>query len=353
VEVFNRLCEYIEHDRESDTAVLLQEDPVYLTTRIYEAYFLCELGQIDRAEQICDDCLPGLLSLDMQIELVYGYLCLGIIPLYQGDYDKSRAYLNESIEYGNVTHSYEMVGALNLWLGWVYYMLKETELALAKFQESYEIFKVHKNNWGLGFALSKLGLIYDEMKDYQRAMKAYLDAREIFAGFGDLAGDAYTTSRMCMAAYGMGDYEEAIRLGEIGLERFTEIGHRWGMTVSLCRIGFPYLATGNLSEAERCFSKALARGLELQMEPLCIYALIGTACVDVARGDDTRAADLYVFAQEHPSTTPVYMDQAERWFDELKTRLTEDEFAAIESRMKGRDLEEIARNVLAERISQG
>jgi len=193
------------------------------------------------------------------------------------------------------------------------------------------------------------GLIYDELKDSHEAMKYHQEGQKIFVEFGDRAGEAYTTSRMSMAAYGMGNYELAICYCEDGLDCFEEIGHRWGMIVFLCRIAFPTMALGRLQEAENLFYEGLKRALDYKMTPLAIYALIGIACLDIEQGSEQDASGIYMLVKNHPQTPQIYLAQGEPWFIKLRSRYPESSFAEVAEKMEGKQLEEVARTILAER----
>lgn len=353
VDVFQSLSSLVAERLRKTDLVKPHQDPVFLSAQVIEAYFLSALGEIEKSEKICQDCVPGLDEHAMDWEITMCNFIRGINAVYRGEFEHSRRLLLHSVEMlDELDHNQDKLGQVLLWLGWVDYSVGKTDQALAQFQRSYQVLSDDGNLWGTAFALSKLGLIYDELKDFNEAMKYHQEGQKIFIEFGDRAGEAYTTSRMSMAAYGMGNYELAICYGEDGLECFQEIGHRWGMIVSLCRIAFPTMALGRLQEAENLLYEGLKRALDNKMTPLAVYALIGIACLDIEHGSEQHASDIYMLVKNHPQTPQIYLAQGEPWFNKLKSRNPESSFAESAEKMKGKQLEEVARAILAERTGE-
>ncbi len=233
-------------------------------------------------------------------------------------------------------------------MGWGYYELGDYNQAGVRYLEAYQLSKTQGNLLGKAYTLSKLGTHSDALQSYSQAKQYHQEAQDVFIEFGDVPGQAYALSRMSLSAWGMGAYEESRDFAQEGLEHFQSIGHRWGIATSLCRIGFAEIALGNTSEARHSFYQGLRHSLESKYLSTTIYALIGFGIVWSNEGDSERAVELLTLALNHPITPALYKDIARRELNALKTKVTEDEFAAAEERGKELDFEEIVDVVLRE-----
>ncbi|NIM95024.1 MAG: AAA family ATPase [Anaerolineales bacterium] len=320
---------------------------VYISACIHHTFFGSQLGD-KGAEQINIDLLPELRAYQLDPELALCLLNLGVCELYRGAYSEGISHLEEAASLLEKRRDeYAIVNCL-AWLGWGYYELGDYNQAGVRYLEAYQLSKTQGNLLGKAYTLSKLGTHSDALQSYSQAKQYHQEAQDVFIEFGDVPGQAYALSRMSLSAWGMGAYEESRDFAQEGLEHFQSIGHRWGIATSLCRIGFAEIALGNTSEARHSFYQGLRHSLESKYLSTTIYALIGFGIVWSNEGDSERAVELLTLALNHPITPALYKDIARRELNALKTKVTEDEFAAAEERGKELDFEEIVDVVLRE-----
>jgi len=77
------------------------------------------------------------------------------------------------------------------------------------------------------------------------------------------------------------------------------------------------------------------------MLSLTLYSLVGIVGLLAVEGEEGRAAELFAFVTNYPGTPALYKEMAERWFDDLKTKLAPEELDEAVERGKASDLEAI------------
>ncbi|HEY5983617.1 MAG TPA: BTAD domain-containing putative transcriptional regulator [Anaerolineales bacterium] len=293
------------------------KDPVYLSARIHQAFYQCNLGLIAESEAISRECLQALRRPGLESELSVCLQNLGVNASYRGEYGSSRELLEEAILLGRQC-DHVIWPTYLLWLGNVYFQLGEYEQGLLSLQKSYDHFDRQGTLWGTAFALSKIAMAEDGLGDHARAKKHHQEALSVFDRLESKAGKAYALSRMSMSAYFLEHYPEAAQLAQQGYEAFDEIGHRWGVCTSLCALGFANIGLGERAKAEAFFRKALRESRPDQIVPQSLYALIGLACCIAQEGEQEKALELIEYVRKHPETPSIYLEQAVRWIGSLE-----------------------------------
>ncbi len=292
-----------------------EDDPVYLSARVREAFFCSHLGLVAQSEAISQECHGRLRDLGLQAELG---LCLhnfGLNAALRGECYLAEEYLTQAIPIGRESGEFAWP-TYALWLGYTYFLRGEYQRALAELEESRQVFANLGSQWGQAFALSKMGLAADGVGDYSHAMQFHRQALAMFERTEHKVGQAYTLSRMSVDAYGLEAYQEAADLAQAASVMFLELSHRWGVCGAWCRLGFAAVGLGDLAEAERYCCDALRLAWDSQIIPLTLYALTGLACVAVRRGAKARAAILLALVQQHPQMPALYLELASRWLTE-------------------------------------
>lgn len=93
------------------------------------------------------------------------------------------------------------------------------------------------------------------------------------------------------------------------------VGHRWGICISLCRLGFAEVGCGQFEPAREHFLSALTQAHEHKLAPLALYSILGLACIYQREGKEVRAAELHHAVAENPQTPKIYLDLAARWLE--------------------------------------
>jgi tetratricopeptide (TPR) repeat protein len=288
-------------------------DPVYLSARAHQAFFLCNMGQSKESDEISQECLQPLQELGLTLELSECIQNLGVNASFRGEYERAIELLESAILIGRDCHFFAWPTYL-LWLGHTNWLQGEYRRGMDCLEKAFALFERQENSWGMAFALTKMGLLADGLEQFAQAMTYHRKALAIFEQINNLAGKAYAFSRMCMAAYFQDDYTQAVKYGLQGYQMFESLGHRWGLITSLSRLGFAYLGTGELEKARQNFSASLMQSRQNEQTPQVLYALVGLACVMAQEGETIKALELFHYVKRHPQTPAVYVQQAIRWF---------------------------------------
>ncbi len=299
------------------------KDPVFLSARIHQAFYQCNLGLITESEAISKECLEELRQPGLESELSVCLQNLGVNASYRGEYESARELLEEAILLGRECDHVAWPTYL-LWLGNLYFQIGEYEQGLLSLQKSYDLFDRKGTLWGTAFALSKIAMAEDGLGEHARAKKYHQEALSVFDQLESKAGKAYALSRMSMSAYFLEQYPEAAQLAQQGYDAFDEIGHRWGICTSLCGLGFANIGLGDKARAKAYFRDALKESKPDQMVPQSLYALVGLACCIAQEGEEGKALDLIQYVRKHPETPSIYLEQAVRWISDVEQTLLRD-----------------------------
>lgn len=292
------------------------KDPIVLASRVHQALFLTELGQIEESEAISRECMNGLITLGMKEELSECLNNLGVNASFRGDYEESCEWLEKAVLIGRECGHLVWYTCL-LWLGHTYFLLGKYEQGIMTLKKSLELFERLGTHWGIGFGLSKMGLALDGMGEHAQALQAHRDALAIFNRINNAAGQGFALSRMCMSAALLGEYQLAVDFGRQACQFCEKIGHQWVICLTHCRLTFAYLGLGDIQKARQSVISALEQSGREQMLPLILYALAGAASIYAAQGEERTALELFFFVRRHPQTPGAFLMQAERWMDGL------------------------------------
>jgi predicted ATPase/DNA-binding SARP family transcriptional activator len=302
----------------------LANDPVVLASRVHQALFLTELGQIEESEAISRECMKGLIELGMKEELTECLNNLGVNASFRGEYEESCEWLEKAVLVGRECGHLVWYTCL-LWLGHTYFLLGEYEQGILTLKKSLELFERLGTHWGIGFGLSKMGLALDGMGKHAQALQAHRDALAIFNRINNSAGQGFALSRMCMSAGLLGEYQLAVEYGLEACQFCEKIGHQWVICLTHCRLIFAYLGLGEIQKAKQSVIIALEQSGREQMLPILLYALAGAASIFAALDEEQAACELFSYVRQHPQTPGAFLMQAERWMEGLEEGLLQRE----------------------------
>lgn len=206
---------------------------------------------------------------------------------------------------------------------------------------SLDLFEQDNNDRATAFSLSKMGLAQDALGNHQEALQYHQKSLVIFQESDNQAGQGYALSRMSLGAFLLKDYQTALQLGEEALTEFSKIGHRWGRCASLARMAYAKIGLGENSDARRLFLESLAIAHEHQLDPLCLHALAGIACLKRIIGDEKNGQEIMDYVQRHPKTPEIYITITEEWFKPDRNQKR-----AQKKRVSNPNLVELAQKIL-------
>jgi predicted ATPase/DNA-binding SARP family transcriptional activator/tetratricopeptide (TPR) repeat protein len=334
---FQRLVDIIEEILPDDRE---KYQLLYAKILAQQGFFFSNLGLLQESEIICQKALPILEEANESRELAICVHNLGINAIFRGEYDLAFEQLDKAIQISQHS-SCSSFPSFYLWVGYVHFLLGNYEEGIENFFLSLDLFEQDQNDRGTAFSLSKIGLAYDAVGNYQNAITYHQKSLEIFQESDNQAGQGYALSRMSLGALLLQDYQSALQFGEQALVEFSKIGHRWGRCASLTRIAYAKLGLGKTIDAKHTFLDALAIAHEHQLDPLCLHALAGIACLKTTLGDKINGQAIMDYVQRHPKTPEIYLSLNRFWF-----KLDGEQKAAPRNQISDPELTEIARTIL-------
>ncbi|MBA3716676.1 MAG: hypothetical protein H0W87_00395 [Actinobacteria bacterium] len=315
--------------------------PVLLSVLAGQVSFASTLGYDEAQDALARAILAELRARRLKQELGACLLALGTNACYVDVYPEAATFLEEGIA---VSHSVgdEWTECANLsWLGFVRLLQDELGAARTAFETCHAIAREGGQPLMLAFALSKLGLLADAEGDYAEAMRLHMEANGCFEAVGDRGGAGYALSRASVSSYCFGEYEDALRLGRAGHDAFADVNHRWGMIGAACRVGFAFVALGDLDAARERFRWALEHAQATEAKSLALLGLSGVGVLLARDGEERRAAELLTFVFGYPGFPPFYFITARPELERLEAELPPAELAAAREAAGAADFETV------------
>jgi predicted ATPase/transcriptional regulator with XRE-family HTH domain len=313
-----------------------------LTSR---SLFAFRAGQNEEARLMLEHCLNILDSLNEPLIRVEALTFLGIVKVLTGDLVSALKLFNEGLQVarGIGEQWYEAlclteVVGVHMWLG-------EEDHIHEQFESAVEAWRKTGDLRFTAFGLNSLGLGAVTIGKYDEARAALEESISINASIGDRwgLGNAYLVLGMTEQAQKR--YLSALDAFRQSLQTFTELGARWEMARVLSEIGRSTFALGNDSEAKRLWHEALRLSVETQGTPTAMEAIVGIANVQAKCGDHQKALRLLLFSISHSAIIPKTKVQAEQLVDELREKLTLEEFVSAQAFAAGSTVESVARHI--------
>jgi len=290
----------------------VETDEILLTLRLFQAFWLVNLGNIEEAQKISCECLPMVNKPEMREPLSICLHNLGVVASFRGELDDSMRMLEEAVLLGRETGCFYWPTYL-FWLGHAYFLKGEYEHGLEALEKSYEIYKRSDTLWGIAFAVSKMGLAEDGLGQHVKALRHQQEGLQTFNQIGYQSGTAYCFSRMSISAFFLGQYEDSVQFAQQGYDIFVSLGHSWGICTSLCRMGFALLGLKHTARAKEKFIESIDLSMKVKMIPVSLYALLGLACIFIIEGKDQIGQALFSYLKSNPMTPQAFLQQADQW----------------------------------------
>jgi tetratricopeptide (TPR) repeat protein len=134
--------------------------------------------------------------------------------------------------------------------------------------------------------------------DYEQAEKLYIESYSLFRVLHDSYGMSYTLQNLGLLAKQRGTYENAISLLEESLVLQRELANNRSIADTLYHLGYAARMAGTSSQAIWYFQQSLTLDLEAEDSTHAALCLVGIASVFSQNGLPTLAAELLGTAQQ-------------------------------------------------------
>ncbi|CAF1431343.1 unnamed protein product [Adineta steineri] len=223
---------------------------------------LVKIGQFNKAKELYNVLLEQISD---EGEKATYYNQLGLVHLYQGDYEKAIWYYEEALEIQEKTlpsNHLDLALSYNN-IGGVYNKKGEYSKALLYYEKALAIRQKTLPSDHINFAQSynNIGCVYDYMGEYEKALSYYEKALEIRrktlpSNHPDLAA---SYNNIGSVYDNMGEYSKALSYYKQGLEisQKTLPSNHPSLAVSLNNVGSVYVQMEEYGKAPSFFEKAL------------------------------------------------------------------------------------------------
>ncbi len=273
---------------------------------------------------------------------------LGTLAHRVGDFEGARRYIEECLKiYREIDDEAGIIDALYL-LGDVAFSESKFDDSGQHFEEALALAREIGDRTREAAVMTSYALVPWGKGDPAGAMPRLEECLQILRQVGDRAKIANTYNSIGGVAYLIGDYPKAWDNYTHSLKISEEIGDRNGVGRALVNLGELAYDMGNLEESEQFTRRGMKESLAIKSIPRVLYALYSLARLRARQGEKKLAAEWMGLALNHTSTRSDLKLSCERFMQSLETDLGSKAYKSAIKRGEKLDLENIARDLLAE-----
>jgi len=235
-------------------------------------------------------------------------------------------------------------------LGSVYRVLGEYDEAKRLFQEDLSIAKEFGDERGKVGSLAGLGLIAEAQGENQEAQRLFQESLDVSRAINYPSGVEDALCCLGKVALGLGELKEARRLFQESLSLAKEIKESRGIVECYIGLGQVACGLGEYEESEKAFHQALKGAMKLEAVFNALNVLLGLATQFSRQGEKGRALELVGTVQNSAGGHKGIQDRAKALLRKLESKLPTKAFSAALKRGKGKTLEDVAEEILGERV---
>ncbi|NPV75635.1 MAG: helix-turn-helix domain-containing protein [Anaerolineae bacterium] len=312
------------NDQPRDTHI----NKVLGTTFVQQGLLYFRSGQFARAQELYDQSIAILRSVDAQFLLADALIFSGTLKHLNGNYLEAKAQIAEGLAYARASHNNWFIAYGIYNLGHVDSLMGEYQKGYDQMQEGLALFRKvgdpHSISLGLNFLVdTQIALKrYDEAKESMRESIALCEQTQNRWGMGT----AYRY--FGLATMADGHYDQAQVCFQKSLEIFGEYFEGWDIAITFAYLADATLLAGDNAKARTLYLNSLHHARRINSAPLMLMTLAGLAQLEVhlpdvsARLDTNPAAGWLTLILNHPAATSETKDRAARLLDELRSTHT-------------------------------
>ncbi|HDQ70772.1 MAG TPA: tetratricopeptide repeat protein [Chloroflexi bacterium] len=220
--------------------------------------FMIHLGRYDEAENLLQDSLKVLQTLDDVPEIISCLNNLSIISNRQGDYAKAKDLLDRALTLAQATPSRRWEADSLSRLGAVYFYLADYARASECYTQTLHIRRELDDRFGESLALGNLGITVYEQDDFQTARAYFEQSLDIIRReIGNREREGWILNNLGMIALDRGEYTDSRDYYRQALHISREIGDLWGESNTLGNLGLVHWSLGDFTKADDYYGEAI------------------------------------------------------------------------------------------------
>lgn len=318
---------------------------------MYQAYFAMRLGDVDRAEALCQASISSLRPVHDPEALAHALTYYAVLNWTTGRLDRAWRLLGESLPLSKEHGPPWQIALFTAITGNVAYERGEYEYSCQLLHEALERSQVIGDPRLTGFIAAYLGRTALKLKRTAEIEGILWEGARATQESGDRFSHGLILEQLALAAQAKGDGPSAEQLFEASVELFRQIGDTWYLARALTSWGCLGQSLGELARAAEYFRQAIRLSLEAQALLLALNALVGLAGVYAQEDRIESALEIAIRVMEHPASPQDAQAKASLLQRNLVSRLTPEAVEAAYQRARSETLEESARVYLQDRLA--
>ncbi len=250
---------------------------------------LWQQGQYDESRARLNEALTLARTTGNQLQEARSLYDIATAYYEQGNYPAAETYYQQSLPLYQITGYRRGEIDCQLMFGAIYAASGQYMAAQEAYKEALTSARVIGWQLAEAFLLVNLGNNYFDIGDYHQAQLHHQTALKICREIGNLLREAISLDTLSLTAHVLGDNEQAMAYGEMALQIQQQIGNRRSEGYVLNHLGLIWEGLGNSFEAATTFQKSLQRRKELEQNALAMDDLAGLARVMMATGETEKA----------------------------------------------------------------
>ncbi|PCH94150.1 MAG: hypothetical protein COB85_05935 [Bacteroidetes bacterium] len=231
-------------------------------------------------------------SVDDYSGMAKGFMYLGIVNEYDGEYSEAIGNLKEGVRLNGLAENWQ--GQISAYgnLGNVYYRLGDLESAAKFMLKSLGKSEEMKDSIGMSNSLNNIGALYVRMNNPSEAMNYYNRSIAIDKKIGNKIGVAQAQSNVANLLQASGELDSAWALYEAALLIYEKEGNKVGISDILTEFGLIYSRKGDVDSAIAILERSTIIKRELKEDYGIAHNLINLADVYRINGEYPKALSI-------------------------------------------------------------
>ena len=279
-----------------------QRDRILGLAHIHQALLYFRKGEFDQARQYYETAAMVLRPLDDPTLLADALGFWGTILHLQGDYERARSLLEESL--------YFALQSRAVWFeAWAVYNLGHIDGLIGSYGKAYEQMLAGLAKWrelgdpqAIALGLNFLAPTLIHLDRYEEAKTCMLESIALCEQSKNRWGMGTAYRYLGVACIAAGEFGEAQAYLRKSLEIFGEFAEGWDIARSLAYLGDAAMLAGNFSEANSIYQDALQSSVDANAIPIAMDALWGLGNLQAQAGNAAQALVLSYYVLGHPSS---------------------------------------------------
>jgi predicted ATPase/DNA-binding SARP family transcriptional activator len=313
---------------------------------ISHGYFLFRQGKAGEGGDLLAQGSDLLRSAGDEAGMAEALTYQGNLAYQLGNIAEARRLLMEGLAIARpLKEQWTIALALSL-LGLVNHVLGDHREADGQFRESLSIWRGQGDQHGTALCLNLYSLVAHALGNDAQAKQLAEESLQISRSLDDRWNVANAFNHLGLFAQIAGDYEEAEVLYRESLTLYQELGDRWNLARTYISLSIVAYESGRHADSWDASHMALKLGLETEAMPVILSSLNSFAALLIEEGVLERALDLLVYVGQHPGSSRLEKERADRLLAGIEGRFTPAEVAAARERVAELPFEAIAETML-------